>query len=45
MIISLSPVSRHMQAALLRTYEDIPEPKLVVALGDCGCTGGIFAGR
>ena len=25
-----------------RTYEATPDPKLVVALGDCGCTGGIF---
>jgi Ni,Fe-hydrogenase III small subunit len=27
---------------LRRTYEATPDPKLVVALGDCGCTGGIF---
>ena len=26
----------------LRTYAATPEPKLVVALGDCGCTGGIY---
>jgi Ni,Fe-hydrogenase III small subunit len=31
-----------MEAALLRTYEATPDPKLVVAIGDCGCTGGIF---
>lgn len=31
-----------MEVALLRTYEATPDPKLVVALGDCGCTGGIF---
>jgi Ni,Fe-hydrogenase III small subunit len=42
LLLVTGPVSRHMQAALLRTYEAIPEPKLVVALGDCGCTGGIF---
>jgi len=35
-------VSRHMEVALKRTYDAIPEPKLVVALGDCGCNGGIF---
>ena len=28
--------------ALRRTYEATPEPKLVVAIGDCGCSGGIF---
>jgi Ni,Fe-hydrogenase III small subunit len=31
-----------METALRRTYEATPEPKLVVAIGDCGCTGGIF---
>ena len=28
--------------ALKRTYDATPDPKLVVAVGDCGCTGGIF---
>jgi len=42
MLLVTGPVSRHMEAALRRTYEATPEPKLVVALGDCGCTGGIF---
>lgn len=42
LILVTGPVSRHMEAALKRTYEATPEPKLVVALGDCGCTGGIF---
>jgi Ni,Fe-hydrogenase III small subunit len=31
-----------MAIALRRTYDATPEPKLVVAVGDCGCTGGIF---
>jgi Ni,Fe-hydrogenase III small subunit len=31
-----------MEVALLRTYDATPEPKLVVAVGDCGCTGGVF---
>lgn len=42
LLLVTGPVSRHMQAALLRTYDAMPHPKLVVALGDCGCTGGIF---
>lgn len=42
MLLVTGPVSRHMQNALLRTYAAIPDPKLVVAIGDCGCTGGIF---
>ena len=36
------PVSKHMAIALKRTYDATPEPKLVVAVGDCGCSGGIF---
>jgi len=35
-------VSRHMAEALRRTHEACPEPRLVVAVGDCGCSGGIF---
>ena len=42
LLLVTGPVSRHMEAALRRTYEATPDPKLVVALGDCGCTGGIF---
>ena len=42
MLLVTGPVSRHMEIALKRTYDATPEPKLVVALGDCGCTGGIF---
>ena len=42
LLLVTGPVSRHMETALRRTYEATPEPKLVVALGDCGCTGGIF---
>jgi Ni,Fe-hydrogenase III small subunit len=42
MLLVTGPVSRHMEEALRRTYEATPEPRLVVAVGDCGCTGGIF---
>ena len=42
MLLVTGPVSRHMQIALKRTYDATPAPKLVVAVGDCGCTGGIF---
>lgn len=42
LLLVTGPVSRHMETALKLTYEAIPEPKLVVAIGDCGCTGGIF---
>src|SRR5687768_7561242 len=42
MLLVTGPVSRHMEEALRRTYESTPDPKLVVAIGDCGCSGGIF---
>jgi Ni,Fe-hydrogenase III small subunit len=42
MLLVTGPVSRNMEQALLRTYEATPEPKLVVAVGDCGRDGGIF---
>lgn len=42
LLLVTGPVSRHMESALLRTYQATPDPKLVVAVGDCGCTGGIF---
>ena len=42
MLLVTGPVSKHMAIALQRTYDATPDPKLVVAVGDCGCTGGIF---
>jgi Ni,Fe-hydrogenase III small subunit len=42
MLLVTGPVSRHMEVALRRAYDAVPAPKLVVAVGDCGCTGGIF---
>ena len=42
LLLVTGPVSRNMETALKRTYAATPEPKLVVAIGDCGCTGGIF---
>ncbi len=42
MLLVTGPVSRHMEAALRRTYEATPAPKLVIAVGDCGACGGEF---
>ncbi len=42
MLLVTGPVSKNMERALRIAYEAMPEPKLVVAIGDCGCTGGIF---
>ncbi len=42
LLLVTGPVSRHMEVALKRTYDAAPEPKLVVALGDCACSGGLL---
>jgi Ni,Fe-hydrogenase III small subunit len=42
MLLVTGPVARNMREALRRTYDAVPEPKLVVTIGDCGCTGGVF---
>jgi len=42
MLLVTGPVTRNMEIALRRTYNSTPSPKLVVAVGDCGCSGGIF---
>ena len=42
LLLVTGPVSWHMALALRRTYDATPDPKLVVAVGDCGCNGGIF---
>jgi Ni,Fe-hydrogenase III small subunit len=42
LLLVTGPVSRHMAEALRRTYDATPAPKLVLAVGDCGGTGGIF---
>ena len=38
------PVTKNMREALLRTYEAMPDPKWVIAIGVCAGDGGIFAG-
>ena len=42
LLLVTGPVSRHMEIALKRTYAATPDPKLVVAAGECACTGGVF---
>src|SRR6201987_2438046 len=43
-LLVTGPVTKNMREALQRTYNATPEPKWVVALGDCAVDGGIFAG-
>ena len=42
LLLVTGPVTHNMEIALQRTYNSTPSPKLVVAVGDCGCNGGIF---
>jgi Ni,Fe-hydrogenase III small subunit len=42
LLLVTGPVAKNMEVALQRAYTAMPEPKLVVAVGDCGCTGGVF---
>jgi Ni,Fe-hydrogenase III small subunit len=44
MLLVTGPVTRNMAEAVQQTYEATPSPKLVVAVGACGCSGGVFAG-
>jgi Ni,Fe-hydrogenase III small subunit/Fe-S-cluster-containing hydrogenase component 2 len=41
-LLVTGPVTRNMEIALRRTYEAAPDPRVVVAVGACGCGGGIF---
>jgi Ni,Fe-hydrogenase III small subunit/formate hydrogenlyase subunit 6/NADH:ubiquinone oxidoreductase subunit I len=42
MLLVTGPVTRNMELALKKTYNATPDPRLVVAVGACGCSGGIF---
>jgi Ni,Fe-hydrogenase III small subunit/Pyruvate/2-oxoacid:ferredoxin oxidoreductase delta subunit len=42
LLLVTGPVTRNMELALLRTLEATPEPRVVVAVGACGCSGGLF---
>ncbi len=41
-LLVTGPASRNMEIALKRTYDATPDPKIVVAVGACACSGGIF---
>ena len=42
LLLVTGPVTRNMEIALRRTYEAAPDPRIVVSVGACGCSGGIF---
>ena len=43
LLLVTGPVSVNMEEALKRTYDAVPDPKLVIAVGDCGACGGVFS--
>lgn len=43
-LVCSGPVTRQIQDRLVRIYEQMPEPKFVVAVGTCSCSGGVFKG-
>jgi Ni,Fe-hydrogenase III small subunit len=43
-LLVTGPVTHNMRVALERTWRATPDPKWVVAVGDCACSGGVFAG-
>ena len=42
-IVVTGPIPRNMREALIKTYEAVPGPKIVIAVGSCAISGGIFA--
>ncbi|SPF56085.1 fragment of membrane-bound (NiFe)-hydrogenase (Ehf-type, Group 4f), small subunit F [Candidatus Sulfopaludibacter sp. SbA4] len=42
MLLVTGPVTRNMEMALRKTYDATPDPKVVVAVGACGISGGLF---
>ncbi len=41
-LLVTGPVSAHLETALRRSYDATPDPKWVIAMGDCACDGGLF---
>jgi NADH-quinone oxidoreductase B subunit len=43
-LVCSGPVTRQARDRLVRIYEQLPEPKFVVSVGSCSCSGGVFDG-
>ena len=43
-LVCSGPVTRQIEDRLIRIYEQMAEPKFVIAVGSCACSGGVFAG-
>ncbi len=44
-LLITGPVTENMRAALKKTYDAVPDPKIVIAVGACAISGGIYAGH
>ena len=44
-LLITGPVTENMKEALLKTYEAVPSPKIIIAVGSCAVSGGLFAGH
>ena len=42
-LLVTGPVTENMKEALLKAYEAVPEPKIVIAVGSCAISGGLFS--
>ena len=43
-LVCSGPVTKQARDRLIRIYEQLPEPKFVVSVGTCSCSGGVFNG-
>ncbi|HEX2954649.1 MAG TPA: NADH-quinone oxidoreductase subunit B family protein [Bacillota bacterium] len=43
-ILTSGPVTKQIKDRLIKVYEQMPEPKFIVAVGTCACSGGVFRG-
>jgi len=43
-LVCSGPVTKQIESRLVRIYEQMPEPKFVIAVGTCACSGGVFKG-
>jgi formate hydrogenlyase subunit 7 len=42
-LLATGVVTRNMRQPLLNTFAAVPEPRIVIAVGDCACNAGVFA--
>ena len=43
-LLITGPVTEQVKKRLVRIYNQMPDPKFVIVVGTCGCTGGVFSG-